>query len=336
MKSGYWLFIVAFLQGCASLTKDAGFDPASDARVVLQRMTAPDKVASKDLRKQDPRASLWLGIDPRSVKELQAIPIQLRDPPEAFEQERIDGSRTYRQYVLLKETVGEGGVRQIVLACRPGKPDCSTFGDLQTVKVPLERRVWRAAVYGPDGRIERLLDAVYRPKLHRFVVIATPDVRLVGKELRVLGAYGDFAITLDGTFVPLNDRNVAFISAEAARQNPSQVGFSQVVSIRRSDAAGKFFLDVLAEEFAFPAPFHQGAAHISLYLGAMTLTPEEASMDCWVGHGGGSFVISLFPLQAVVGFVGSLAMSLPEVFADDCGRKTTNLQEREGDNEKSQ
>ncbi len=305
---------LATLAGCTTM----GFDPRHDATVAEMRATAPQSQPAEDLRKQDPRTSLTLQSDPALVDGYMVLSIALPTLYPELSREIIDPRQPYARYVATKiETTGSAV--SIILQCKTGKPACADMSDTATTKVPLHRKVWRAGVYGSDGRIERMFDAVYRPLLRRYVVLVPlsewPSV--MGKELRVLSAYGDFAITRDGGLQQLKDGEVALLPAGTARM---PVKYDDLVRMSHDTPEGKYFLGVLSSEFPLPAPFSSGVAHPDLYLGAAKLTREENVLDCWTGrNGGGTIVITPIPLQTTITFVGSLLWNLPRIASRDCG-----------------
>lgn len=309
---------LAALAGCTTM----GFDPRHDATLARTRAIAPQSQSTEDLRKQDPRASLTLQSDPVLVEGYMVLSIALPTLYPELSREIIDPRQPYLRYVATKiETTGLAV--NITLECKTGKPACADMSDTATTKVPLHRKVWRAGVYGSDGRIERMFDAVYRPLLRRFVVLVPlsewPSV--TGKEVRILSAYGDFAITRDGGLQKLEDDEVALLPTGTAR---SPVKYDDLVRMTRDTPGGKYFLDVLSSEFPLPAPFSSGVAHLDLYLGAAKLTREENVLDCWTGrNGGGTIVITPVPLQTTITFVGSLLWNLPRVASRDCGVHTS-------------
>lgn len=315
-----WIFAcLATLAGCTTM----GFDPRHDAALAQVRAIAPQSQPAEDLRKQDPRASLSLQTDPALGEGYMVLSISVPTPYLELSREIIDQRQTYARYVATKiETTG--GAVNIILQCKPGKPECTDVSDVATAKVPLHRKVWRAGVYGADGRVERLLDAVYRPLLlQRFVVLVPLSEwpSIIGKEVRVLSAYGDFAITRDGGLQRLRDGEVAVLASGTARM---PVKYDDLVRMSPDTPGGKYFLQVLSSEFPLPAPFHSGVVHPDLYLGAAKLTREENVLDCWTGrNGGGTIVITPVPLQTTVTFVGSLLWNLPRVASRDCGVHTS-------------
>lgn len=305
---------LATLAGCTTM----GFDPRHDAALAQVRAIAPQSQPAEDLRKQDPRASLTLQSDPALVDGYMVLSISVPTLYPELSREIVDQRQPYLRYVATKiETTGSAV--NITLECKPGKPACADMSDTATTKVPLHRKVWRAGVYGSDGRIERMFDAVYRPLLRRFVVLVPlsewPSV--IGKEVRVLSAYGDFAITRDGGLQRLRDGEVAVLASGTARM---PVKYDDLVRMSPDTPGGKYFLQVLSSEFPLPAPFHSGVAHPDLYLGGAKLTREENVLDCWTGrNGGGTIVITPVPLQTTITFVGSLLWNLPRVASRDCG-----------------
>lgn len=316
--SAFLVFCLMALAGCTTM----GFDPRHDGGVALARANTPRDQKPEDLRKQDPRASLSLKTDPYVEEGYRVLTVAVKDMSPLLLREIEDSRQSYAKYVAEKIEIKEGAV-VIILQCKDGKPSCSDVSDVKTMKVPLHRKVWRAAVYGFDNNVEKIYDAVYRPKLKRFLVLIPLDewANILGKEVRILGAYGDFSIARDGTFSKLEDRDVATFPSGSVKL---PVKGDDMVLMTRNEPAGKFFLDLLAGEFPFRTQtlfYNSGAAHPDLYLGATKLTPEENGLDCWVRNGGGQIMVTPFPQQMAVSFIGSVLWSLPRITSRDCGVK---------------
>lgn len=305
------LVSVALLGGCASMRQGAGFDPADDARLALAQASAPTEV------KQDPAASQWLSSRPGQVDGYDVVEVKLVSIPAELQEELVDARRVYSQAVLKSLTKREEGGIKIELECKAKQERCSDFRSVKTVRARLERLVFRAAVYGSDGKPEQLYDAVWRQASRKFLILFPVSLAKthIGKPVYVWGANGGFLIGLDGRSQNRPAMDILNLPPDFLAAHPSQLSGGHILPVRRSDAAGKFLLETIAKEFPVPAPFHNGAARVDYYRGAFQLTREAGMLDCWIGHGGGSLVLGLSPIpgQAVLNFLLSVGSSLPTV-----------------------
>lgn len=307
-----WLFLVsaALLGGCASMRQSAGFDPAHDARMALAEADAPTQI------KQDPAASQWLVSNPAQVSGYDLVEVKLPKVPALLQEEIRDARRVYPQAVLRSLWKTGEGVR-IELECKFQQERCTDFRSVKTVPARLERVVFRAAVYGSDGKPEQLYDAVWRKTTGKFLILFPTFLAKahLGKPVYVLGANGGFVIGLDGVLHERPERDIMRLPASFFAEYPSRLSGEYILPIRRSDEAGQYLLGILEREFPLPAPFHKGAARVEYYLGASRLTREDNMLDCWIGHGGGNLFVGLSPIpgQAVLSFLMSVGASLPSV-----------------------
>ena len=306
------LVSVALLGGCASMRQDAGFDPARDAQLALAQASVPTTT------KQHPAASQWLASQPTEVGGYDIVEVKLDGVvPPVLQEELVDARRVYPQAILrsLKRT-DKGGV-QIELECRFSQERCIDFRSVKTSPARLERLVFRAAVYGSDGKPEQLYDVIWRKSSRKFLILFPAFLAKthIGKPVYVWGANGGFIIRLDGTLVDRSARDILNLPPDFFANHPSRLSEEQILPVRRTDAAGRFLLETIEKEFPLPAPFHKGAARVEYYLGVSRLTQEDNMLDCWIGHGGGNIFVGLSPIpgQAVISFFMSVGASLPSV-----------------------
>lgn len=308
-----WLLLVsvALLGGCASMRQDAGFDPARDAELALAQASAPTMI------KQDPAASQWLTSEPALVSGYDIVEVKLSGIiPPALQEELVDARRVYPKAMLRSLKRTPQGV-QIELECKSQQERCTDFRSVKTDPARLERLVFRAAVYGSDGKPEQLYDAVWRKSSRKFLILFPAFLAKthLGKPLYVWGANGGLLIRLDGTLVDRPAKDILNLPPDFFATHPSRLSEGQILPVRRTDAAGRFLLETIAKEFPLPAPFHKGAARVEYYLGVSRLTREDNMLDCWIGHGGGNIFVGLSPIpgQAVLSFLMSVGASLPNV-----------------------
>lgn len=308
-----WLLLVsvALLGGCASMRQDAGFDPARDAQLALAQASAPTTT------KQDPAASQWLASQPTEVSGYDIVEVKLGDViPPVLQEELLDARRVYPQAILRSLKRTDEGV-QIELECKFSQERCTDFRSVKTSPARLERLVFRAAVYGSDGKPEQLYDAVWRKSNRKFLILFPAFLAKthLGKPVYVWGANGGFLIRLDGTLIDRPAKDILNLPPDFFATHPSRLSEGQILPVRRTDAAGQFLLETIVKTFPLPAPFHKGAARVEYYLGASRLTREDNMLDCWIGHGGGNFFVGLSPIpgQAVLSFLMSVGASLPSV-----------------------
>lgn len=298
--------LVSLLGGCAS----AGFDPRHDAMAVSAQVNTPDKAGLK----QDPGASQWLTTNPRTVAGYDIVSIAVSPIPMELKEELRDFRRMYRraEFEGIRETE-KGFV--IDMRCRSSQKECVGIDDVKTDRVPLIRRVFRAAVYGDDGKPAHLYDALWRPNTGMFLILFPNEgaKQLVGKPIYILGANGNFLIGLDGALYP-HPKDTLQLPVNLVGES-SRLRGTQVLRVRRDNDAGAYLLGTLAQEFFLPAPFHDGVTHVEYYLGIAKLTPENSGIDCYIGHGGGNIFLGLSPLpgQLIGGFLLSVVTSLPGV-----------------------
>ena len=312
LKIFLFLVSVALLGGCASMRQSAGFDPEYDAKVALAQASAPTQI------KQDPAASQWLASNPAeaTVYDLVELKLPNREVPDLLQEELADARRVYPRAVLRSLKKTPTGI-QIELECKFSQERCTSFESVRTVPARLERQVFRAAVYGSDGKPEQLYDAVWRRATGKFLILFPAFLAKahIGKPVYVWGANGGFLIGLDGTLHERPEKDILQLPADFFEKHPSRLAGEKILPVRRTNEAGQYLLGAIEREFPLPAPFHSGAARVDYYLGVARLTQEDGMIDCWIGHGGGNLFVGLSPIpgQAIISFAISVGASLPAV-----------------------